>query len=86
MVKIFITEGRVACEGNYADKAIIELCREIVEMADSEVENKDPLEDLVEYVSDIIFHADGTATIKYNGGSLGRVVTVYSKKAVNEDD
>ena len=68
------------------DDEIIKTARELLVAADEREEDKDPLAHYATYVSDIKFHTDGTATIKYNGGSLGRVVDVFAKGKKYEKD
>lgn len=68
------------------DREIIKAARELIAAADEGEEDKDPLAPCATYVSDIKFHKDGTATIEYNGESLGRVVEVFAKGKSYEKD
>ena len=71
------------------DREIIKAARELlaaVDESEEDLDDKDPLAHLATYVSDIKFHTDGTATIEYNGGSLGRVVDVFAKGTKYEED
>lgn len=70
----------------HRQREIIKTAREFLAAVDEREEDKDPLAPYATYVSDIIFHMDGTATIKYNGGSLGRVVEVFAKGTKYEKD
>lgn len=71
---------------DFFDREVIKAARELLAVVDEREEDKDPLAPYATYVSDIKFHNDGTATIKYNGGSLGRVVEVFAKGTKYEKD